>query len=81
MKRRPWPIDCLLFGKMRVTDTSETHPGEYEIVFQVGAYFGLRPENAFLNEVPVRFNISDPTDGYHVPLVVTRWAYNTYRGR
>lgn len=62
-------------------DTTEMHPGEYEIVFQVGAYFGVMPENAFLNEVPVRFNIGDPTEGYHVPLVVTRWAYNTYRGR
>jgi 5-hydroxyisourate hydrolase len=60
---------------------AEMQPGEYEIVFQVGAYFGVKPENSFLNEVPVRFNIVDPTEGYHVPLVVSRWAYNTYRGR
>jgi 5-hydroxyisourate hydrolase len=60
-------------------DPAEMHPGEYEIIFQVGAYFGVK--NSFLNEVPVRFNIEDPTEGYHVPLVVSRWAYNTYRGR
>ena len=60
---------------------AEMQAGEYEIVFQVGAYFGGKPENSFLNEVPVRFNIVDPTEGYHVPLVVSRWAYNTYRGR
>jgi 5-hydroxyisourate hydrolase len=58
---------------------AEMQPGEYEIIFQVGAYFGVK--NSFLNEVPVRFNIADPTEGYHVPLVVSRWAYNTYRGR
>ncbi len=62
-------------------DTAEMHPGEYEIIFHVGAYFGVKPEAAFLNEVPVRFNIADPKEGYHVPLVVSRWAYNTYRGR
>jgi 5-hydroxyisourate hydrolase len=60
-------------------DTEEMRAGEYEIIFQVGAYFGGK--NSFLNEVPVRFNITDPTEGYHVPLVVSRWAYNTYRGR
>jgi 5-hydroxyisourate hydrolase len=30
--------------------------------------------------VPIRFTIADATAGYHVPLLVTPWAYNTYRG-
>ena len=51
--------------------------GAYELVFHVGAYFD---ERSFLDEVPVRFIISDATAKYHVPLLVTPWAYSTYRG-
>jgi 5-hydroxyisourate hydrolase len=61
-------------------DTSEMQAAEYELVFQVGAYFGTEPEKSFLNAVPIRFRIVDPAEGYHIPLLVSRWAYNTYRG-
>ncbi len=56
---------------------SEMAAGEYEILFHVGEYFGTR---AFLDLVPVRFIISDPAAGYHVPLLCSPWAYSTYRG-
>jgi 5-hydroxyisourate hydrolase len=59
---------------------SEMEAGEYEMVFQVGAYFGLDPEKSFLNAVPIRFRIVNPDEGYHVPLLASRWAYSTYRG-
>ena len=49
----------------------------YELVFHVGEYFRDR---SFLDQVPVRFTISDPQAKYHVPLLVTPWAYSTYRG-
>jgi 5-hydroxyisourate hydrolase len=61
-------------------NNSEIRAGEYELVFQVGAYFGIEPEKSFLNEVPLRFRIVDPKEGYHVPLLVSPWAYSTYRG-
>ena len=51
--------------------------GTYELVFHVGDYFGDR---SFLDQVPVRFTISDVATKYHVPLLVTPWAYSTYRG-
>jgi hydroxyisourate hydrolase len=59
---------------------AEMQAGEYEMIFQVGAYFGLEPEKSFLNAVPIRFRIVNPDERYHVPLLVSRWAYNTYRG-
>jgi 5-hydroxyisourate hydrolase len=52
--------------------------GQYELVFHVGAYFG--GDASFLDRVPVRFLVSDPTVRYHVPLLCTPWAYSTYRG-
>ena len=55
----------------------ELHPGEYELVFHVGDFFG---DKSFLDRVPIRFQIADATASYHVPLLCTPWAYSTYRG-
>lgn len=59
-------------------------PGVYELIFAVGDYFAARqvalPEPAFLAQVPVRFGIADTSAHYHVPLLVSPWAYSTYRG-
>ena len=48
---------------------AEMQAGEYEMVFQVGAYFGLEPEQSFLNAIPIRFRIVNPDEGYHRPIV------------
>jgi 5-hydroxyisourate hydrolase len=55
-------------------------PGRYELLFAVGAYFALATTPAFLDEVPIRFGIADAGAHYHVPLLVSPWAYSTYRG-
>ncbi len=57
--------------------SDEMAAGNYELIFFVGDYFG---ERRFLDRVPVRFTISDPSAKYHVPLLVSPWAYSTYRG-
>ncbi len=58
--------------------------GRYEILFHVGDYFRARgvalPEFPFMDEVSIRFGISDPEGHYHVPLVATPWSSATYRG-
>ncbi|MDQ2825176.1 MAG: hydroxyisourate hydrolase [Verrucomicrobiota bacterium] len=58
-------------------DADAMATGTYELVFYVGDYFG---EKKFLDRVPVRFAISDAAAKYHVPLLVSPWAYSTYRG-
>jgi 5-hydroxyisourate hydrolase len=55
----------------------EFSAGSYELVFCVGDYFG---ERRFLDRVPVRFIIDDAKAKYHIPLLVSPWAYSTYRG-
>ena len=60
-----------------VLGPDEIAVGDYELVFHVGAHFG---EAKFLDIVPVRFRISDPTQNYHVPLLCSPWSYSTYRG-
>ena len=57
--------------------------GKYELVFFVGEYFknitDLDPI-PFLDEVVIRFGISNNKEHYHVPLLVSPWSYSTYRG-
>ena len=57
--------------------------GEYEFVFFVGNYFKKiadLPKTPFLNEVVIKFGVSNPNEHYHVPLLVSPWSYSTYRG-
>ena len=63
---------------------AEMQAGAYELVFCVGDYFAGKkvqlPSVKFLDRVPVRFGIADAGAAYHVPLLVSPWAYSTYRG-
>ena len=57
--------------------------GQYELVFFVGDYFKNMtslPKTPFLNEVIIKFGVSNPEEHYHVPLLVSPWSYSTYRG-
>jgi 5-hydroxyisourate hydrolase len=63
---------------------AELTTGTYLLEFHVAEYFASKgvPSGKipFLDVVPVRFGVSDPAASYHVPLLVTPWSYNTYRG-
>ncbi len=55
--------------------------GTYELLFFVKDYFVTHHKDSpFLDRVPVRFAIADARATYHIPLLVTPWAYQTYRG-
>ena len=57
--------------------------GNYEIVFHVGKYFENIEElknPKLLNEVSIKFGVSNPKEKYHVPLLFSPWSYSTYRG-
>jgi 5-hydroxyisourate hydrolase len=57
--------------------------GEFELLFNVADYFrscGISlPDPAFLDQVPIRFGISERRH-YHVPLLVSPFSFSTYRG-
>ncbi len=54
--------------------------GVYELVFWVGAYFGVGGVVPFLDEIVVRFGVADAAAHYHVPLLVSPYGYSIYRG-
>jgi len=67
-----------------ILDGVDFKPGVYELIFHAGAYFRSckldLPDPPFVDEVVIRFGIADANSHYHVPLLVSPWAYSTYRG-
>jgi 5-hydroxyisourate hydrolase len=61
-------------GRAALLDALEA--AEYELRFAVGDHFGP----GFLDVVPVRFNVVEPSEHHHVPLLVAPGGYSTYRG-
>lgn len=58
-------------------------PGLYEIRFEAGAYLqttGVPAADLFFDQIPIRFRVGDPAQNYHVPLILARYGYTTYRG-
>ena len=57
--------------------------GGYELEFDIGEYFGAArgdlADPPFLDTVLIRVNLH-AGEHYHVPLLVSPWAYSTYRG-
>jgi 5-hydroxyisourate hydrolase len=64
-------------------DAETMQSGEYELEFDIGAYYRARDadiaEPAFLNTVVIRFAVR-ADEHYHVPLLFSPWSYSTYRG-
>jgi 5-hydroxyisourate hydrolase len=58
--------------------------GSYELVFAAGDYLRASGQAAgdvlFLDEIPIRFGVPDAGAHYHVPLLISPFAYSTYRG-
>ena len=52
----------------------------YRLVFDTAAYFSARGVAAFYPVVMVVFDIADPAQHYHVPLLLSPFGYSTYRG-
>jgi 5-hydroxyisourate hydrolase len=52
----------------------------YRITFGTGSYFQARGVASFYPEVTVTFEITGPGEHSHVPLLLSPFAYSTYRG-
>ena len=68
-------------GRIRdLVPEGELEVGIYRITFDTTAYYHLQGLECFYPEVSVSFQIRDPEAHYHVPLLVSPYAYSTYRG-
>jgi 5-hydroxyisourate hydrolase len=54
--------------------------GVYRLVFATGDYFAATGQTGFYPEVPVVFEVTDTERHHHVPLLLSPFAFSTYRG-
>ena len=68
---------------MPLVEKEKFQNGKYELIFYIGDYFkkiNQLDKLQFLDDVVIRFGISNNKENYHVPLLVSPWSYSTYRG-
>ena len=66
-------------GRLRL-DRANLTAGVYRLVFDTGTYFSATGREAFYPEVSVTFWVRESGQHYHVPLLLSPFAYSTYRG-
>lgn len=54
--------------------------GVYRLHFDTGSYFDSLGVAAFYPEVVIAFEVTDDVAHFHVPLLLSPYAYSTYRG-
>ena len=64
----------------RLTELPATEEGTYRLRFGTSSYFAARMTECFYPEVTVVFQITEPAEHHHVPLLVSPFGYTTYRG-
>ena len=70
-------------GRYRHQETGKDVPlaaGIYELTFDTAAYFAGSGQVGFYPKVTVTFEITDVTAHHHVPLLLSPFAFSTYRG-
>ena len=60
--------------------TATIAPGTFRLLFDTGAYFRAQGLAGFYPEVSVSFEIQNPTEHHHIPLLLSPFGYSTYRG-
>lgn len=67
-------------GRVGQVNVEELTSGTYHLVFDTGTWFVANGIDAFYPQVDICFAVGDPTRHYHVPLLLSPFAYSTYRG-
>jgi 5-hydroxyisourate hydrolase len=54
--------------------------GLYRLRFETGAHYRASGRESFYERVEIQFHVDDPSQHYHVPLLLSPFGYSTYRG-
>jgi 5-hydroxyisourate hydrolase len=68
-------------GRVNTLTEGPLSPGTYRLTFDIGTFHrnqGLSV--AFFPEVKITFNVRDPDEHFHLPLLLSPFGYSTYRG-
>lgn len=67
-------------GRCQDLGPQSLEPGTYRLEFDTGAYFAARQTPSFYPRVTIDFILEPGQDHYHVPILLSPFAYSTYRG-
>jgi 5-hydroxyisourate hydrolase len=67
-------------GRVAVLGPVALRPGRYRVSFDTATYFAEQEVQTFYPEVQITFELADADAHYHVPLLLSPFAYSTYRG-
>lgn len=67
-------------GRVGSLGPEQLEPGTYRIDFATGEYFAASGTQTFFPAVSLTFALTDAGQHYHVPLLLSPFAYSTYRG-
>ena len=67
-------------GRNRQLGPESLPAGTYRLVFATGEYFAAQETEAFYPEVTIDFSVREGHAHYHVPILLSPFAYSTYRG-
>jgi 5-hydroxyisourate hydrolase len=67
-------------GRCRTLAPEGLRAAIYRLEFDTGAYFVATGQKGFYPEVSIVFEVTEPTRHHHVPLLLSPFAYSTYRG-
>jgi 5-hydroxyisourate hydrolase len=67
-------------GRCRTLAPEGLRAAIYRLDFDTGAYFAATGQKGFYPEVSIVFEVTEPMRHHHVPLLLSPFAYSTYRG-
>jgi 5-hydroxyisourate hydrolase len=67
-------------GRCRTMAPDGLEAAVYRLVFDTGTYFSATGVSGFYPEISVVFEVNEPERHHHVPLLLSPFAYSTYRG-
>jgi 5-hydroxyisourate hydrolase len=67
-------------GRVKELGPERLASGAYRLRFDTGAYFAGIKTDTFFPEVALTFSVDAEQAHYHVPLLLSPFAYSTYRG-
>ncbi|MAU83219.1 hydroxyisourate hydrolase [Gordonia sp. Z-3] len=67
-------------GRIAQVNTDALIAGIHHLVFDTGSWFADQQLTGFYPEVDICFEVGDPQRHHHVPLLLSPYAYSTYRG-
>lgn len=67
-------------GRLKTLTPEPVTPGHYRLTAEIGDYFAVTGRPSLYLTAQIDFVIPEAGSHYHLPFVITPWAWSTYRG-